>query len=170
MELIELQGLSEVQYAQLVGDETDPWGVGDEPPLEWRPKEYCVALCDHETLIASAGLVVADVQFGGESPIPVVGIGGVIVAAKHRGQGLGRRVISEAVTRAEALGPTLAMLFCLPDRAGLYRRHGFEELLGPVFADQSGGVVEMPPVAMWRPLQPGAQPTAGAVTVRGLPF
>ncbi len=170
MELIELDGLSNEQYAQLVGDEVDPWGVGDAPALDWRPKECYVAVRDEDALIAVAGLALADVQFGAEPPIPVVGIGGVIVTAKYRGQGFGRQVISEALKRAEAFESALAMLFCLPDRAPMYRRHGFEEIPGPVFAEQPSGLVEMPPVAMWRPLERGAALPDGEVTIRGLPF
>jgi hypothetical protein len=62
------------------------------------------------------------------------------------------------------------MLFCRPDRAELYRRHGFAELPGPVLVEQLGGVVEMPAVTMWRALTDGARPQDGTVRVRGLPF
>jgi hypothetical protein len=62
------------------------------------------------------------------------------------------------------------MLFCRPDRAELYRRHGFDEVPGPVLVDQPDGVVEMPPVTMWRPLRSGASLLDGPVKVHGLPF
>lgn len=170
MQLIELGRLTDKQYAELVGDEEDPWDAGGST-LQWRPKDRHVALrADDGRLLAVAGLVVADVQFGGRQPAPVVGIGGVIVAAAHRGRGLGGRVISEVITRAEDLGHELAMLFCRPDRADLYRRHGFTEVAGPVLADQPDGVVEMPPLTMWRPLKDGASLPDGAVKVHGLPF
>jgi predicted N-acetyltransferase YhbS len=115
-------------------------------------------------------LVVVDVQFGDQQLIPVVGIGGVIVAAPHRGRGLGQRVISEAIKRAHDLGPEISMLFCHTDRAELYRRHGFAEVAGPVLAEQPNGVVEMPPVMMWRPLKDGARLPHHAVKLDGLPF
>ncbi len=167
---MELGQLSDEQYAEIIGDEVDPWGVADQPEFEWRRKAYHVAVRDDGRLIAAAGLAVADVQFGSGPVIPVVGIGGVIVAERYRGQGFGRDVISRAVTRAEGLGPALAMLFCLPDRAPMYRRHGFEAIPGLVLADQPGGLVEMPPVAMWRPLKDGAELPDGDARILGLPF
>lgn len=170
MELIELGRLSERQHAELVGDEEDPWDAGDST-LQWRPKDRHVAVCDDcGRLLAAAGLVVVDVGFGEQQATPVVGIGGVIVAAPHRGRGLGGRVISEAVRRARDLGPEIALLFCLPDRAELYRRHGFAEVAEPVLADQANGVVTMPPVTMWRPLKDGVTLPGGVVKIHGLPF
>jgi GNAT superfamily N-acetyltransferase len=102
--------------------------------------------------------------------LPVVGVGGVIVAAPHRGQGLATRVIVEALRRAATLGPDVAMLFCHRDRVGLYRRHQFVEIFPPVFVDQPGGLIEMPMVAMWRTIRAGVELPAGRVVVCGLPF
>lgn len=170
MELIEFGSLSEERYAELVGDEQDPWDAGDSK-LEWRPKDRHVALRDADgRLVAAAGLLVATARFGDHQPIDVVGIGGVIVAAPHRGEGLGNRVISEALDRASGLGPRIAMLFCWPDRADLYRRHGFAEVPGPVLVEQPDGVVEISMVTMWRSLEQGATLPSGRMRLDGLPF
>jgi predicted N-acetyltransferase YhbS len=170
VELVEFGTLSPERYAELVGDEEDPWDAG-ESRLEWRSKERHVGICDDRgRLIAAAGLVVVDVQFGELDPAPVVGIGGVIVAAAHRGHGLGWSVISGVVERAHELGPRIALLFCRPDRSELYRRHGFAEVHAPVFVDQSTGVLEMPLVTMWRPVEQAVELPAGVVRVRGLLF
>ncbi len=172
MEEIEFGRLSDEQYAELVGDEDDPWNAA-EFDLEWRPKDYTVAVRDDAgRLLAAAGLVVVDVKFGARAAIPVVGVGGVIVTASHRGRGYGRRVISEALWRAEALGPEIAMLFCRAETSGLYRRHGFAEVPGPVLVDQPDGIREISGagMTMWRPLKAGAQLPDGIVKVNGLPF
>jgi GNAT superfamily N-acetyltransferase len=172
VELIEFGCLSDEQYAELVGDEDDPFHAA-EFRLEWRPKDRHVALRgDDGRLLAAAGLVVVEVQFAAQRTMPVVGIGGVIVTASQRGRGFGRRVISEALRRAEALGPEIAMLFCRAESAGLYRRHGFSEVRGTVLVDQPGEVVEVSGsgVAMWRPLNAGARLPGGMVKVKGLPF
>lgn len=170
VELIEFGKLSSERYAELVGDEQDPWDAADST-LEWRPKDRHVAVRDDDGMLAAAaGLVVADVQFGEQAPVPVVGIGGVIVVARHRGRGLGRQVISEVVRCAQNLGPEMAMLFCRPDRAELYRKYGFAEVPGRVLVDQSTGVLQMPPVTMWRPLTEGVRLHDGVVRVHGLPF
>jgi predicted GNAT family N-acyltransferase len=170
MDLIEFERLSDQQHAELVGDEDDPWKAADLG-LEWLPKDHHVAVRDDGgRLLAAAGLVIVNVQFGSGPPIPVVGLGGVIVTASQRGRGLGRQVISEALTRAEVMGPEIAMLFCRPEITGLHRRHGFAEVRRPVFAEQPDGVVEMLGVTMWRPLKAGARLPRGIVKVTGLPF
>jgi len=171
VELIEFGRLSDEQSAALMGDEDDPWNAAGFG-LEWLPKDHHVGVRDAGRLLAAAGLVVVEVQFGAKPPIPIVGVGGVIVTASHRGRGLGRRVISEALIRAEAMGPEIAMLFCRTESAGLYRQHGFAKVPGPVFVDQPDGIVEISGagVTMWRPLKAGARLPDESVKVNGLPF
>ena len=170
MELIEFGTLSAERYAELVGNEHDPWDAGDLK-FEWRPKEWHVGVLDEDgRLVAAAGLVVVTARFGDREPIEVVGLGGVIVAARHRGEGLGAMVISEAVRRAGDLGPSIGILFCRPDRAELYRRYGFTEVPGPVLVEQPAGELEIPMVTMWRPVKSGATLPDGRIKLDGLPF
>ena len=88
------------------------------------------------------------------------------------GDGIGTEVISEALKRAEAMGPEIAMLFCRTEMAELYRGYGFAEVSGPVLFGQPDGVVESsgPGVMMWRPLKAGARLPDGIVRLIGLPF
>lgn len=170
MELVELGPLTDEQRAELEGDEQDPWDAARVPPLEWRAKEQHVVLRDKQgRLIASAGLVVAEVE-AGEVRLPVVGLGGVIVNAGYRGRGLSLRVIRAALEKADALGPDFALLFCHEDRVELYRRFGFEELRSGVLVDGPGGQVELPMRAMWRALRTGASWPEGRVVLLGRPF
>jgi GNAT superfamily N-acetyltransferase len=170
VELIEFGPLSESQRVELEGDEVDPWSAAGNR-LSWRPKEQHVGLRGPDgRLVASAGLVLAEIEVDGAAVIPVVGLGGVIVAAAHRGQGLASRVLTEAIARAATMGPALMILFCHRDRAGLYARHGFTEVRPPVLVDQPGGRAEMTQVTMWRALQDGGTLPEGSVSVRGLPF
>jgi predicted GNAT family N-acyltransferase len=170
LEVVEFGRLSSTQRAELERDEGDPFdAVG--LMLQWRAKDRHVALRDGDgRLMASAGLLVADLQVGEESVVPVVGIGGVIVSAPHRVHGLASRVIVEALRCAEAMGPAIAILFCHRDRAGLYQRHGFVEIAGPVFVQQPSGFVEMPQLAMWRVIRAGAVLPAGRVVLQSAPF
>jgi predicted GNAT family N-acyltransferase len=62
-------------------------------------------------LIASAGLVLGELQVEDRPPMQFVGLGGVFVTASCRGQGLGERIIREALRRAGTMGPDLALLF-----------------------------------------------------------
>lgn len=169
MELIEIGPLSAAQRTELEGDEVDPFGsTGSE--LQWQPKDFHVVLRDSDRrLVAAAGWLIADVEVAGEV-IPVVGIGGVIVSLPHRGLGLGRRVIGAALERVERLGPEFAMLFCQPDRVGLYQRRGFVLIEEPVVVEQAEGPVEVPLEVMWRPLREGCTFPKGQVRVLGPPF
>lgn len=170
MEVIELGRLNDTQRAELEGDEDDPFDAAGDT-LKWRSKDRHVALRGPDgRLIASAGLVLAEVQVEELAPIPVVGVGGVIVAAPHRGRGLGDRVIAEALARVASMGPAAAILFCHRDRAGLYAHHGFLEIPRPVSVQQPDGLAEMPYVSMWRPLREGWELPAGQLVLHSLPF
>jgi GNAT superfamily N-acetyltransferase len=169
VELIEFGQLTERRRRELEGDEQDPWDAGDVPLL-FRPKERHVGLRnDRGRLIASAGTVTADVEVAGNR-FAVVGLGGVIVNAAYRGRGLAREVVTAAVARAEQFGPEFMLLFCHPDRAGLYRKLGFAEVDATVTVEQPDGDMEMPMMAMWRALRPGVSWPEGSVAVSGLPF
>lgn len=170
MDVVEFGRLSEAQRSELEGDEVDPFDSAGNT-LHWRAKDRHVALRGPEgTLVASAGLVLAEVQLDDADELPVVGIGGVIVAAPHRGRGLSTRVITLALDLAAAMGPDVAMLFCHRNRAGLYERHGFAEVAPPVVVEQPEGPVQMRMVTMWHALRDGVSLPEGRVTLRGLPF
>jgi predicted N-acetyltransferase YhbS len=170
VELVEFGRLTNSQRTELEGDEVDPFDAAGNT-LKWRLKDSHVALRGPGgRLIASTGLVRAEVEVDGAAPLPVVGIGGVFVAERYRGRGLSTRVVTEALARARAMGPDLVMLFCHRNRAGLYLRHGFVEIAPPVLVDQPDGPVEIPMVAMWRPLHDGVTLPEGRVSLRGLPF
>jgi ribosomal protein S18 acetylase RimI-like enzyme len=94
----------------------------------------------------------------------------VIVNAAFRGRGLARRIVEAALARAQTLGPAFALLFCHPDRVGLYRRLGFSELDVEVMVEQPDGRAVMTQRTMWRPLHEHATWPAGPVVLHGLPF
>src|SRR5437588_2603693 len=153
MELIEFEELSPDRRAELEGGEQNPFEVGDLP-LRFQPKQHHMALQDDDgTLVASAGIVVAEAQVG-EERFSVVGVGGVIVRRPFRGRGLAREVVEAALMRARELGPSFALLFCLESRVGLYRRLGFAEVEGEVRVRQPEGYEVMPLQTMWRALRP----------------
>lgn len=170
LEVVEFGDLDDEQRAQLEGDEHDPFDAA-AVELEFRGKERHVALADAGRLVASAGLTRAQVEVAGER-FEVAGIGGVIVAASRRGEGLARRVVELALDRAAAAdgSPQFALLFCHPDRSGLYDRLGFSVIEEPVRVGQPGGFATMTQLAMWRALRGGAEWPPGPVTVHGLPF
>jgi predicted N-acetyltransferase YhbS len=169
MHVIEFGPLSAARRAELEGDEIDPFEVSGLR-LQFRPKDRHVALEDeHGRLIAAAGMVVAHVE-ADAGRFPVVGFGGVIVNAQHRGRGLARRVMEAALARARELGPDFAMLFCLPDRVGLYQRLGFTEIAGEVRVKQHVGYAPMPVPTMCRALREHAQWPDGPVVLHTLPF
>src|SRR3954454_780579 len=165
MELVELPAMTPEGRAELAAGEAHPFGIND---LQWRESDRYLALRDDGKLVAAAGLVVATVE--ADAAFDVVGVGGVIVARPRRGQGLMRRVMEAAMTRAEQLGPAFAMLFCSFANSGRYARFGFREITAPVTAEQPDRIVTMGEVCMWRPLRADATWPEGPVRVRGLPF
>jgi|SRR5947209_563154 len=172
MELVEFGALGDEQRAQLEGDEADPWEAGRLGiELLWRQKERFIGLRDTGgRLVAAAGLLLVEIQAGDSAAIPVVGLGGVIVARASRRRGLGSRVISAALELAQTLGPDLAMLFCHRDRAPIYAGYGFTEVTGPVTVEQPTGPVVMPMVTMWRGLRGRTDLPEGPVSLHGPPF
>jgi GNAT superfamily N-acetyltransferase len=170
LEVVVFGPLSESQRAELEAGEEDPFdGAGNT--LAFRPKDQHVALREADgRLVASTGFVLADLTVDDGPGVPFVGIGGVFVTAERRGQGLGKRILEEALRFAGTLGPDFALLFCHRDRSGLYLRHGFTEVEPPVLVEQPSGHAEIPLVTMWRPVGKGATPPPGRVSVRTLPF
>jgi ribosomal protein S18 acetylase RimI-like enzyme len=170
MEIVRFGALTDTDRAQLEGDEPDPFdAAGIE--LAFRPKDRHVGLRDDAgRLVASAGFVLADVEVGGRERVGVLGIGGVIVAAAHRGQGLARRVVEEALAEGARLGPEYALLFCHEDRSGLYRKLGFSVLESPLAVLQPRGTTVLPQLAMWRRLTTTRAWPPGAAALQSLPF
>jgi predicted N-acetyltransferase YhbS len=170
MQARELEGVGPAEWAAVQDGEQAPWGEEGER-LQWRDKRRHVGVRGEDgRLLALAGAVTAEVVVGDGERFPVVGIGGVIVTAAHRGRGLARKVLEAALARAAALGPSLVLLFCLPDRAGLYERFGFTAVARPILVTQPEGLAEMPLVTMWRALTSGDELPDGPVTLLGLPY
>jgi predicted GNAT family N-acyltransferase len=170
MEFVELDALTEQNWAEVVAGEHQPYGSGGAE-LAWRPKDRHFALrADDGRLVALAALVSIAVEIERAGSLDAVGLGGVIVTRSERGCGLMARVVAPALAIAERMGPAHAMLFCRPELVPVYGRLGFEEIDAPVSAEQPTGPVEMPMRAMWRALRAGAGWPPGRVRLRGLPF
>jgi predicted N-acetyltransferase YhbS len=169
MEIVDLGPLTDGQRADLEGDEDDPFD-GAGMTLRFRPKDRHVAILESDgRLVASAGLTLAEVEVAANR-IPVVGLGGVIVNADHRGRGLARQSVEEALDRARAMGPLFVILFCHADRVGLYTRLGFVEIASAVSVQQPHGFERMPMRTLWRALHPEASWPDGPVRIHSLPF
>lgn len=169
MEIVEFGQLQPDQRRDLEGIEVDPFDA-EGATLQFRGKERHVGLSDDAgRLVASTGMLVIDVQVA-QQRFPVVGIGGVIVAAAYRGRGLARQVVEAALERARTLGPDFALLFCHEDRVGLYRRLGFADIDLPVEVKQPDGYEVIPQRTMWRALQDDVSWPPGPVVVHSLPF
>jgi predicted N-acetyltransferase YhbS len=170
MPTVEQRGpLTAEEWESIVAGEEDPFGA-EGLNLEWLPKEHFFVVPGADGRpVAATGLVVGDVEAGGEA-FPVVGVGAVIVSKSQRGRGLMRRVLEAALDAAPSLGADRAMLFCSPENVARYARFGFQEIEGRVTVQQPSGPVEMPAAAMWRPLRPGVTWPAGPVRLPGPPF
>jgi predicted N-acetyltransferase YhbS len=98
MEVVDLGPLTDEERAQLEGDEVDPFD-GAGITLQYRRKDRHLVLRDDGRLVASAGLTDAEVEVAGQR-FRVAGLGGVIVNADRRGQGLARRIVEVALNHA----------------------------------------------------------------------
>lgn len=169
VEIVEFGPLTDALRRELEGDEQDPFDASGIT-LDFQPKDRHVGLRDDGgRLVASTGIVLVEVEVDRER-FPVVGLGGVIVNAQHRGRGLGRQVVQAALTKARKLGPTFALLFCHEDRAGLYRKLGFSPVDAEVVVWQPAGYASIPQQTMWRPLHGKRDWPRGGVVVHSLPF
>ena len=170
MKLVELEGdHTAAERAELHDGEVNAF-ESVHLGLAWEDHERRIVLVEDGRLIACAGLLVAPVRVAG-APFDVVGVGGVIVTHSRRGEGLARRVMEGALERAAQLGPAFALLFCRPDRAGLYAKLGFAKVDAAVEVAQLNGERRaMPLDTMWRPLREGATWPPGPVSLPGLPF
>lgn len=100
------------------------------------------------TLAATARVLDPGTRF------PEVSIGRVMTSPAYRGQGLGRRIMQEAVERAEVLYPRSGIrISAQAHLQDFYRSFGFEPVGEP--HDEDG----IPHVEMLRP--PPAEPAAG---------
>jgi predicted N-acetyltransferase YhbS len=169
MEIVDLGHLTDSERADLEGEEDDPFD-GAGIALRFRPKDRHVAIRGSDgRLVASAGLTEVEIEVAGKR-FPVVGLGGVIVNAEHRGRGLARQIVEQALARACEMGPRFVVLFCHADRVGLYVRLGFVEIASRVLVQQPHGSQTMPMCTMWRALTPQASWPDGPVEIHGLPF
>ncbi len=132
VEIVRFGALTDTDRAQLEGDEPDPSMPRRSNPRSAQRTATSGIRDDAGRLVASAGFVLADVEVEGRERVGVLGIGGVIVTAARRGQGLARRVVEEALDEGARLGPEYALLFCHEDRSGLYRKLGFSVLESPL--------------------------------------
>lgn len=163
-----LEALTPAQHAELQAGEADPWETWTDD-IQWRPKDlHTVRRREDGRLVASVGLVVADVIVGAET-FQVAGVGGVIVSQDERGRGHLRPTLNAALERAATLADR-ALLFCSSELAPMYASFGFREVEAPVYAAQPVGERRMPSVAMWAPLREGATWPAGDVRLPELPF
>jgi predicted GNAT family N-acyltransferase len=171
MEVLELGPLTEHDWDNVLDGEREPFGP-EGARLKWRPKDRHVVLrAPDGGIVAVAGALVAEVTVEAAGRFEVVGIGSVIVTRRLRGTGLMLLVFEPLLRLAERMGPDRAMLFCRSELVALYRRFAFTVITGPVRADQPDGQIEMPQVAMWRPLHEGVSEwPPGRVDVLGQPF
>ncbi len=169
MEVLELADFGPAAYDQIVDGELDPYGT-DHLDIHWREKTGHVALVERGRIIGHAGWVPADLRAAGAEQVRIVGLGGVMVHRRHRGRGLGHRLVTEAMERMGRLGVPLGMLFCRTQRVPFYESLGWYPTEERVTADQPGGTVAMPLVTCWTPLTEGAAPPRSALHIDGLPF
>ncbi len=169
MDLIDLLEFGADDYAQIQDGESDPFGT-DHLGISWREKPAHLGLVDDGRLIAHAGWVPTRARTITGTPIEAVGLGSVLVHRKHRGAGVGRQLVSGAMTRMRELNKPLGLLFCRTQRVRFYESLGWRPIEGEVTVDQPAGPMVMPLVTCWTPLTEEVSLADEDLRVEGLPF
>ena len=133
MRLVELDPHAEPYWEELLAGEQEPWG-GSGEQLTWRDKTRNIGLRDDDgRLLAAGGAVLAELHTAANQRFAVVGLGGLVVRASARGQGLARRLATDLLELARGFPAERAMLFCKPELTALYSDFGFREIADPVW-------------------------------------
>jgi GNAT superfamily N-acetyltransferase len=169
VDLIDLPEFGPDDYAQIVDGEPDPFGT-DQLGISWREKSAHLGLAHDGRLIAHAAWVRTRARTTTGTPVGVVGLGSVLVHRKHRGAGVGRQLVSGAMTRMGELDTPVGMLFCRTPRVPFYESLGWHPVDATVTVDQPAGPVVMPLVTCWAPLIDQAYLPDGDLRIEGLPF
>ena len=168
VELVDLPDFGPDGYAEIVDGEVDPFGT--ELDIEWGPEDQHVGLMEGGRLIAHAGWLTTAAWMAGGETSEVLGLGGVVLHRRFRGNGLGRLVVAGAMDRMRSQSDAIAVLFCRPERLRFYGELGWIPVPDPVTVGQSGGPTVMPLRTCWLPLAEGASLPSGATEFPGLPF
>jgi len=169
VELVDLPEFGPDHYAQIVDGEPDPYGT-DHLAVEWGPKTDHVGLMAGGRLIGHAGWVSSTVNLATGDILEILGLGGVVLHCRYRGNGLGRLVVQGAMEQMRTQGGTIAMLFCRPERLRFYGELGWHPVTDVVTVGQPGGPMVMPLRTCWLPLAEGATVPPGDLSFPGLPF
>ena len=166
-------------HGQSVKGESDEvivrsWATGDDPscvsmlePLGWTTAERYTSKFDDEgvtdgsiTVAERKGVVCGHSMLAlrrfltGDARIRTGTIGQVVVPEEHRGQGIGRRLLDEALRFANERRLAMVSLTAHPDRGvanEMYRRRGFERVQDRL-------------VAEWKPRRPNSELSAVMLT------
>jgi GNAT superfamily N-acetyltransferase len=169
VDVIDLPEFGPDDYARIEDGEPDPFGT-DQLGISWRGKSAHLGITDNGRLVAHAGWVPTQARTTSGSSFGVVGLGSVLVHRRHRGAGVGRQLVAEAMTRMRELDEPFGLLFCRDPRVSFYESLGWLPIDGTVTVDQPAGPVAMPLVTCWTPLIDQASLPDGDLRVEGLPF
>jgi predicted N-acetyltransferase YhbS len=150
---IEIRGAATLTEAELATvhalDRVVEWAPGPVPEsldgLSWshNPTWRVMAWEDGE-LVSHAAIFVRELQVD-RQPVQVAGLGSVMTAAAHQGQGFGTAVVQRMMefVRAE-LDVSFMLLICHPHRVSFYQRLGWQELSVTLWCEGSDGRRELP--------------------------
>jgi predicted acetyltransferase len=96
------------------------------PPTIDKPGTIWYGVFDNDLLVAQLIDRQYDAYFGGV-PVPTSGVGGVTVAAEHRGRGILTPLFARLLRDAKQRGALISTLF--PSAPRIYRRFGYETVV-----------------------------------------
>lgn len=124
---------------------------------------------DSASVVSHVGLYVREIVWN-DRTVTAGGIGGVMTHPDKRAMGFASAAMGRAVDHFRTVAKAdFALLFCEPHNFDLYRRLGWHEFTGEVYAEQSSGRVRfdaMTPFVHDLTLAP----RSGVIDLRGLPW
>jgi predicted N-acetyltransferase YhbS len=168
MNIAECPSYTARQRDQIADGDDDPSGV-HHLGLVWRDKTGHVVAREGNQLIAHAGWVEVELRAGIDT-IPAVGLGGVLVHPRARGCGVGKMIVSAAMTSMRNIGRPIGLLFCVDALVPFYETLGWAHIDDAVEVTQPHGRIPMPLSTCWIPLRDNAALRAGRLSLNGLPF
>lgn len=136
------------------------WANAERRVLVWS---------DAGELVCHVGVYARQAKWGDDS-IRIGGIGGVITRQDSRKQGYASAAMGVAVAELrDKEGADFALLVCEPHNFGFYRRLGWRQFTGDVFAEQPEGRVRFDVMTAFV-FDMRLSPQGGAVDLCGLPW
>ncbi len=120
----------------------------------WASPQIAILATSEKQFLGSVCLIVRQAKFDDQS-VPIVGINNLITEAAARKNGVGGKLVEEAIKQAsEYLKAKAVVLFCADELVAFYAKFGFQKVECDVWIDQPTGRRKWPSNCLVHTKQP----------------